>query len=300
MPAGSACTTPGCSSTASSSRPRSSPTTAGAAWMPTPRIRSPGSRGSPARSRCAPRGLAFDSAAGGRAQHQGRGPRCGAERDARRSTATSDDRPDRRSDVDGGSLHRRSAPHRQVARRGPRHLGRSRQSDDVLLPLAALRHDGRRLRGGRDDGQHTPSTSPTPTTCSWWRSRPRATREARPSARPRHVCRARHLRSHDSAGGASCRSGPDAPARPAGARGAANGDNPSDTAKLDAFFSANGKRPLRSSYGKRTVLRGKLTRPDGTPIGNARIELLSTHRGARRAGRRQGRRRGHARTARGR
>jgi len=58
-------------------------------------------------------------------------------------------------------------------------------------------------------------------------------------------------------------------------RGAANGDNASDSARLTAAF-ANGKHSLRTSYGRHTVIRGRLTTAQGTGIRNARIELRST------------------------
>jgi hypothetical protein len=59
-------------------------------------------------------------------------------------------------------------------------------------------------------------------------------------------------------------------------RGAANGDNATDAARLTARWTRTRKATLNTPYGRRAVIRGRLT--DGSRVGvrNARIELLSS------------------------
>jgi hypothetical protein len=72
-----------------------------------------------------------------------------------------------------------------------------------------------------------------------------------------------------------------APARPVAAgsvvapRGAANGDNPADAARLVAHWARTAHATLTVPYGVRSVIRGRLTDAGGTGVRNARIELLT-------------------------
>jgi hypothetical protein len=58
-------------------------------------------------------------------------------------------------------------------------------------------------------------------------------------------------------------------------RGAANGENAADHARLTARWTRTRRPTLTSAYGRRNVIRGRLTTGSGTGIRNARIELLS-------------------------
>jgi hypothetical protein len=72
-----------------------------------------------------------------------------------------------------------------------------------------------------------------------------------------------------------------APARPDAAgsvvapRGAANGDNPADSARLVARWARTARATLTAPYGVRSVIRGRLTDAGGAGVRNARIELLT-------------------------
>jgi hypothetical protein len=59
------------------------------------------------------------------------------------------------------------------------------------------------------------------------------------------------------------------------ARGAANGDNASDSARLSARWTRTAKPMLSISYGSRGTIRGRLSTADHVGIRNARIELLA-------------------------
>jgi hypothetical protein len=59
-------------------------------------------------------------------------------------------------------------------------------------------------------------------------------------------------------------------------RGAPNGRNATDDARLTAWWASNRGSLLRSRYGVRHVIRGRLTDRAGKSIGNARIELAAT------------------------
>jgi hypothetical protein len=58
-------------------------------------------------------------------------------------------------------------------------------------------------------------------------------------------------------------------------RGAANGQNASDAAKLAARWTQTRRSTLIGPYGRRQVIRGRLTNAVGAGIRNARIELLT-------------------------
>ena len=59
-------------------------------------------------------------------------------------------------------------------------------------------------------------------------------------------------------------------------RGAANGDGASDQARLTAHWGIRGGRTrLVSAFGRRHVVRGRLTGADGAPIANAAIDVVS-------------------------
>ena len=59
-------------------------------------------------------------------------------------------------------------------------------------------------------------------------------------------------------------------------RGAPNGINATDDARLTAWWASNRGTVLRSRYGVRHVIRGKLTDRNGKGIRNARVELAAT------------------------
>ena len=59
-------------------------------------------------------------------------------------------------------------------------------------------------------------------------------------------------------------------------RGAPNGVNATDDARLTAWWASNRGTVLRSRYGVRHVIRGKLTDRKGKGIRNARVELAAT------------------------
>jgi hypothetical protein len=58
-------------------------------------------------------------------------------------------------------------------------------------------------------------------------------------------------------------------------RGAANGDNSSDVARLTARWARTARPTRTAHYGVRQVVRGRLTDATGAGIRNARIELLT-------------------------
>jgi hypothetical protein len=58
-------------------------------------------------------------------------------------------------------------------------------------------------------------------------------------------------------------------------RGAANGDNASDAARLTARWVRTRRATLTGPYGRRQVIRGRLSDQAKVGIGNARIELLT-------------------------
>jgi hypothetical protein len=72
-----------------------------------------------------------------------------------------------------------------------------------------------------------------------------------------------------------------APAKPVGPgsapaeRGPANGENPADDARLSVRWDTTKRPTLTSPYGRRNVIRGRLTTAGGAGIRNARIELLT-------------------------
>jgi hypothetical protein len=59
-------------------------------------------------------------------------------------------------------------------------------------------------------------------------------------------------------------------------RGTPNGINATDDARLTAFWASNRGSVLRSRYGVRHVIRGRLTDRNGKGIRNARVELAAT------------------------
>jgi hypothetical protein len=59
-------------------------------------------------------------------------------------------------------------------------------------------------------------------------------------------------------------------------RGTPNGINATDDARLTAWWASNRGTVLRSRYGVRHVIRGKLTDRNGSGIRNARVELAAT------------------------
>jgi hypothetical protein len=59
-------------------------------------------------------------------------------------------------------------------------------------------------------------------------------------------------------------------------RGTPNGVNASDDARLTAYWANNRGTVLRSRYGRRHVIRGRLVDGKGRGIANARIELAAT------------------------
>jgi hypothetical protein len=61
-----------------------------------------------------------------------------------------------------------------------------------------------------------------------------------------------------------------------GDRGAPNGSGATDDARLTAYWAANRGSILRSRYGVRHVIRGRLTGRNGKGIANARVELAAT------------------------
>jgi hypothetical protein len=58
-------------------------------------------------------------------------------------------------------------------------------------------------------------------------------------------------------------------------RGAANGENAADHARLTARWTRTRRATLTSAYGRRNVIRGRLATGSGVGIRNARVELLS-------------------------
>jgi hypothetical protein len=64
-------------------------------------------------------------------------------------------------------------------------------------------------------------------------------------------------------------------------RGAPNGDNASDAVSLIARWTRTQRSTLIGPFGRRQVIRGRLTQATGAGVRNARIELLTTidHRG---------------------
>jgi hypothetical protein len=58
-------------------------------------------------------------------------------------------------------------------------------------------------------------------------------------------------------------------------RGAANGENAADDARLTARWTRTRRATLTSAYGRRNVIRGRLTTGSGAGIRNARVELLT-------------------------
>jgi hypothetical protein len=58
-------------------------------------------------------------------------------------------------------------------------------------------------------------------------------------------------------------------------RGAANGDNAADAARLFARWALTTRATLTAHYGVRSVIRGRLTDATGAGLRNARIELLT-------------------------
>ena len=59
-------------------------------------------------------------------------------------------------------------------------------------------------------------------------------------------------------------------------RGAPNGSGATDDARLTAYWAENRSSVLKSRYGVRHVIRGRLTARNGKGIANARIELAAT------------------------
>ncbi len=59
-------------------------------------------------------------------------------------------------------------------------------------------------------------------------------------------------------------------------RGAGNGENASDAARLSARWTRTRKATLNAPYGRRNVIRGRLTGSSRAGIRNARIELLTS------------------------
>jgi hypothetical protein len=94
------------------------------------------------------------------------------------------------------------------------------------------------------------------------------------------------LRISDAAGNLrtvySARKAVVAPAKPVGPgstpaeRGPANGENPADDARLTVRWDTTKRQTLTSPYGRRNVIRGRLTTAAGAGIRNARIELLTS------------------------
>jgi hypothetical protein len=58
-------------------------------------------------------------------------------------------------------------------------------------------------------------------------------------------------------------------------RGGANGENPSDDARLSARWARTKRSTLMAPYGRRSVIRGRLTTGAGAGIRNARVEMLT-------------------------
>ena len=58
-------------------------------------------------------------------------------------------------------------------------------------------------------------------------------------------------------------------------RGAANGENASDDARLAVRWARTGRRSLTAPYGRRNVIRGRLVTGAGAGIRGARVELLA-------------------------
>jgi hypothetical protein len=66
-------------------------------------------------------------------------------------------------------------------------------------------------------------------------------------------------------------------------RGAANGENASDDARLAIRWARTGHRSLTAPYGRRNVIRGRLVTAAGAGIRGARVELLAAIDGRARA-----------------
>jgi hypothetical protein len=58
-------------------------------------------------------------------------------------------------------------------------------------------------------------------------------------------------------------------------RGAANGENASDDARLSVRWAKTRRRTLTAPYGRRNVIRGRLTTAGGAGIRNAKVEMLT-------------------------
>lgn len=58
-----------------------------------------------------------------------------------------------------------------------------------------------------------------------------------------------------------------------GGAGRLNGSGASKNARLSASFAANKRSTLTVRYGPRVIIRGRLTQPNGDPIGDARLEV---------------------------
>ncbi len=65
------------------------------------------------------------------------------------------------------------------------------------------------------------------------------------------------------------------PGSPLAERGAANGDNAADAVRLTARWARTRRSTLIGPFGRRQVIRGRLTDPAGAGVRNARIELLT-------------------------
>ena len=61
-------------------------------------------------------------------------------------------------------------------------------------------------------------------------------------------------------------------------RGAPNGTPATDDAQLTAYFAATRRQQLTTRFGRPAVVHGRLHDAGGTPIADARIELLATSR----------------------
>ena len=102
----------------------------------------------------------------------------------------------------------------------------------------------------------------------------------RPSGRPRHrAARLRRRRqSADRLRGAKTIVAPGrtiGPGSPLAERGAANGDNAADAVRLTARWARTRRSTLIGPFGRRQVIRGRLTDATGVGVRNARIELLT-------------------------
>jgi hypothetical protein len=65
------------------------------------------------------------------------------------------------------------------------------------------------------------------------------------------------------------------PGSPLAERGAANGDNAADAVRLTARWTRTRRSKLIGPFGRRQVIRGRLTDATGVGVRNARIELLT-------------------------